>query len=391
MTKIISNSRFKEKIIEEQIVQEKTLGRDSIKKYFDSCKLNDSQRNYSLDSKYIQVWMPAFFTLAVDPSFTLDGKFLNLHTEQLVKTDSNFFLSFSHWIKQIIHYVKKYCSSSKKDWQLYTCFQDLKKIEKEWNLIARSMGITYVPDTIEGAIWQPKAFYLLQMIENQFYEKLSEIGSLVYEENDKKRMFPSELFLPVHKLYAPQNNDWKIENILQKASEGEEVENFDVTRTAGFGYQTLSKEFCKETDFYIPHSLFANDIKDGAANLLAAVRELRSALRGEEDQNKYKESLTAFKASWDAYIKSNPLLQELSVVYANNNFFKDLYVFLKKSTQEILYPISKDPEDLTRKFTIPFDKYEKMGYEKVEEAFSNLLPDSSTAKLLKTKKELAGS
>ncbi|MEK7339496.1 MAG: hypothetical protein WBD50_03735 [Candidatus Rhabdochlamydia sp.] len=367
------------------------LEKEGINKCFNDYKPNVSQSNCTLDSKKVeQVWMPAFFTLAVDPSFTLDGKFLqkNAHVEHLVKSDQNFLLSFPRWIKQIIHYIKKYFNSSQKDWRIYTCFQDLKKIEKEWNLVARSMGITYVPDTLEGAIWQPKAFYLFQKVENQFYEKLSEIGGLIYEEDDKKRMFPNELFLPVHKLRAPQDPNWNIENILQAAKGGEEIENLDISRIAGFGYQTLSQEICKETDLYVPHSTFANDIKDHTDEVIVAIRKLRLALREEEGLCKYKELLGEFKTYWNAYIDSNSLLKELSIVYSNNNFFKDLYAFLEKSTQEILHPRSSDAEDFTKRFTVPFDKYEKAGYEKVKEAFKELLPDSSTAKLLKNR-ELA--
>ncbi|KAG6559059.1 hypothetical protein RHABOEDO_000507 [Candidatus Rhabdochlamydia oedothoracis] len=368
------------------------LEKEDIKNCFNNCKPNVSQSHVTLDSKNVeQVWMPAFFTLSVDPSFTEDGKFLlkNAHVEHLVKSNQKFFLSFPRWIKQIINYIKKYFNSSQKDWRIYTCFQDLKKIEKEWNLIARSMGITYVPDTDEGTIWQPKAFYLFQRVENQFYEKLSEIGNLIYEEDDKKRMFPSELFLPMHKLYAPQNPSWNIENILQSAKKGEAIENLDIVRIAEFGYQTLSKNVCKGTDFYMSHSLFANDIKDYANSLVVAIRKLRRALREEEDLHKYEELFNEFKTCWNAYIDSNPLLQELSIVYSNNNFFKDFYNFLEKSTQDILYPRSSDVEDFTRRFTVPCDKYKKIGYKKVEKAFKKLLPHSSTTKLLKIQEELA--
>lgn len=351
------------------------------------------QNNPTLDVKKVEVWMPAFSTLAIDPSFTEDGKYLQIgsYAENLIKTDSNVkiepsFLNFSHWIKQIINYIKR---NLNKDSRIDACFQDLKKIEREWNLVAKSIGITYDPGNPpamsinttyvpKGVVWQTKAFYVLQLLENKFYEKLSEIESLGREKNGGKQKFSSELFLPVHRLYAPQNEDWHIEKILQ---EGEGQENLDLARLGKFGYQRLSSHY-KKTDSYVAHTSFASDIKDKADSLIVSIRKLRLALREEKDLSEYKEILKEFKACWNAYINSNSLLQELSVVYSKDSPFKDLYVFLEKSKQNILQP-KFDDQEIFQKFQIPMDRYLNIGFQNLVKIFNKTFPNSPTGQLLK--------
>lgn len=321
----------------------------------------------------IKVNQTAFYDLGFDPNFSVDGNtFYN--KQSLYKEQPGF--NFFHFLIKMVYHVIKYFFQTPEE----KTFQELIKIEKSWQEVAQAKGMLYLEDTdnINKTFWQSKAPYICDLKEYQFFKLLSKIASV---NESVKQAYSNQLLYPVHAFNRPQILDQSKKNILNPKDTSKEIRNGDVARLSKWGFALLDNH---TKNYRINHKIFLKKIsKDEISDKLKlSVRELRLALR-KEDYKEFSEKLEVFKQSWDKYVKSHPLLEELSIVYSQEDFFEEKYQILENLYQEMQAPNAYSKEDflaiVSKKFAKVSEQEEKCS-KKLYETFLSKLPNSDTAK-----------
>jgi len=319
----------------------------------------------------IPVHQQGFFDLGFDPDFSVDGNvFYKKQPPYKEQPNFNFFYSL---IKTVYNFIKYFLQTPEK-----RAFQELIEIEKIWQKVAQAEGILYPEDTedFNKYFWQRKAPFIYELKENQFFKQLSKIASI---NSSTKEVYSSELLKPVHSFNRPQNPFPSKEDILNQKDTDEKIHSKDAARLGRWGFVLLTNhgEHC------IIHKDFLESVDEAGNQLKLSIRELRLAIR-KRDYKEFNEKLEAFKQNWNEYIKSHPLLEELSVVYSKEDFFEESHQILENLYQEMQDPnVYRKKDVLTmvnNVFAVERPEQEEKCSKKLYETFLSKFPDSDTAK-----------
>lgn len=345
-----------------------------------SLRETPNEKQGSIFTRVIPVSQRSFYDLGFDPDFSIDGNFF-------YKKQYGF--SILLLIKKIIKTIGRYTyflKTSEREPLQEKAFQELVKIEKNWQKAAQAKGMLYSADKdINKAFWQIKAPFICELQEHLFLKKLSEIR----DPTSTKNVYARELLLPLHKFNRPQSPSMQSkEHVFQGA------ENGDVGRLSQWGFILLDNYHTKKyKNFYIKHSDFLQAIDSAGVQLKHSMRDLRIAVR-EEDYSAFDEKLRVFNNCWNQYVESHEVLKDLFFMYSQKSFFDSAYQDLEK-----LYKKMQDPNvyenkelyiELNNEFQNILGNKNHEGSEQLYDAFLSKLPHSlTTQRKILEKRELA--
>ncbi|MDR2539520.1 MAG: hypothetical protein LBC45_02760 [Chlamydiales bacterium] len=317
----------------------------------------------------ISVHQKGFYDLGFDPDFSVDGNIF--YKKQSSYKEQPSFNLFHSLIKTVYNFIKYFLQTPEK-----RAFQELIEIEKIWQKAAQAEGMLYPEDLKDESknFWQRKAPCIYELKQNQFFKQLSKIASI---DASVKEVYSSELLKPVHSFNRPQNPFPSKEDIF-KQKDGK-VYSQDVARLGKWGFILLNNhgEHC------ILHKNFLESIDESGKQLKLSIRELRLTIR-KRNYEEFNEKLKVFKQSWNQYVKSHPLLEELSIVYSKEDFFEESHRILENLYREMQNPnVYREKDVLTivnNVFTIEGPQQEEKCSKKLYEVFLSKFPNSDTAK-----------
>ncbi len=293
----------------------------------------------SLPPGAVEVWMPAFHDCGFDPRFSVEGTYYFPLDGDVEKKEFPPIAALEPppWWQYVLEKVlgKTIAHSvisclGGKEYLLQRSISAAVALEERWSDVA-CKGFVQAPSRGSQRYIQG-----IKLSEHAFFEQIEDLYRQLMPQGDSRgRLFPSELLQVIHAVNHPQDANW-----LPECARQEGWENLDLCRMSAFVrmdhglYGTMGID--PKQHGYVNHYDLIQSIKEPAASLKEAVRELRSTLlqikrEGSlpSTREKLTVCLTKLNTCWNQYVHSHELLTEAQMVHGEKNFFTDWYASLQ--------------------------------------------------------------
>jgi len=267
--------------------------------------------------------MPCFFDCGFDPKWSEDGNiFYAEHCSNLWDCAHVVYQYAVHLIFTLFSYVNFYSE----DRDIRQAILSAASVESAFSEALENQF------SYDMHHFQDQNFERLYSLEYEFLEKIDELYKMMFqEEGHPRRLFPSELLIPIHPINRPQYERLTPESYLNGTHY---CENSDLSRTRTNAFIRLrnpsSFRNVRRPSHFVDHAEYIRATVPAANALKHKMRELKKILQKvttefstavdiTRTKQLVAENLTQFQVAWTRYVQSHGVLQEAHAVFSQHD------------------------------------------------------------------------